>query len=472
MRFLEIVWILSKYTLFYKLGQNRKKNLGQRLKLAFEELGLTFIKIGQVLSMRYDLLPRKDCEALHELLDNVNPIPFEEIVKIVEKEYGKPWREVFAVVYSQPLGSASVSQVHKAELFDGTKVAVKVKRPDVAIKFISDINILKRLARIVSFFSPTLRHFQIKELVIYFENWLKQDIDFILEVRNMEKIGNQYEFGRDNVRPHLGRVFFTKTFNNLCTENIIVMDFIDGIPMNRKEQILSNPNYNAYKRLKTYLNAAIRNWFRDDVDIYSFQADPHLSNILALPNGDVANVDCGLIAELSKKEADICRELIIAVYTKDVDKTLEIATEMTGVSYEEYVSILRPDLEKYLKQSENEGLGFWFMEFIKIMIKHRIKFPLFLTTFGRANLVMDGLVTTYMPEQTTLEIVGQELRRQAIKEMFRNIANADWLKVAFIASKKIQKTPDLIARFIEDPIDFISKIVGAAKGPYGSRNYN
>ena len=112
------------------------------------------------------------------------------------------------------------------------------------------------------------------------------------------------------------------------------------------------------------------------------------------------------------------------------------------------------------------------VEFIKIMIKHRIKFPLFLTTFGRANLVMDGLVTTYMPEQTTLEIVGQELRRQAIKEMFRNIANADWLKVAFIASKKIQKTPDLIARFIEDPIDFISKIVGAAKGPYGSRNYN
>lgn len=463
MRFLQICQILLKYTVFYKFTKYRKEIFGKRLRLAFGELGLTFIKIGQILSMRYDLLSYEDCKELQQLLDNVNPIPFEGIVKIVETEYGKPWHEVFAMLYSEPLGSASVSQVHKAELFDGTKVAVKVKRPGVDDKFLADIKILKRLALFASFLSSTLRRIQIKELVGYFESWLKQDLDFVLEAKSIKEIKEQYNFGATNFRHDLGKGIFIAPFENLCTSNVIVMDFIDGIPMSRKEEILANPDYDIEKSIKTYVSAALRNWFRNDISTHLFQADPHLSNILALPNGDAANIDCGLICRLSKKEIQLSKDLIIAVYLQDTERVIKIATDMTGVSYKKYAPIIRPDIEDYLQRTREEGFGFWFLEFAKLMVKNKIKFPLYLTTFGRTNLVLDGLVNTYMPEKTTLDILGEELRREAIKETFKNIADIDWLRVVYSVSEKAKQTPELISKLMDNPLGLISEIAKAAK---------
>ncbi|MFA6098061.1 MAG: AarF/UbiB family protein [Patescibacteria group bacterium] len=466
MRIIQICWILSKYTVFYGFTSARRQNFGRRLKIAFEELGLTFIKIGQILSMRYDLLSRKDCESLQELLDRVKPIEFNNIVEIIKKEYGRPWREVFRVLEAVPLGSASVSQVHKAVLPDGSVVAVKVKRPGVDDKFLEDIKILKILSRVAALFSPTLRHVQITELVGQFESWIRQDLNFVLEAKNMRRIREQYDFGAVNFRSDLGKGVFMAPHENLCTENVVVMDFVDGIPMSRKDEILANPDYDIEKSLKTYINAAMRNWFRDDIPTYLFQGDPHLSNVMALPHGDVANIDCGLVSELSRKEIEMCKSLIIAVYLRDIERTVRIATQMTGVSYGKYAATLKPDLEIYLEQSQNEGLGFWFMEFTKIMIKHRIKFPLFLTTFGRTNLVLDGLARTYLPEQTTLDIVGVELKRQAIKETIKNITNGDWLRLAYALSREAGRTPEMIVSFLENPLAALSRIAAAVKTPF------
>lgn len=464
MRLLQICRVLSKYLIFYKLTSHRHKIFGERLKLAFSELGLTFVKIGQILSMRYDLLSREDCEALQQLLDNVNPIPFEYIVKIVEVEYGKPLNQIFQTFEPIPLGSASVSQVHKAVTLDGQIVAVKIKRPDVDEKFLSDIKIIKRLAAWAQLLSPTLRDVQLTDLIKYFEAWIKQDLDFVLEVKNMKRIKEQYGFGDNkNFRTDLGKGLFIAPWENLCTKNIVVMDFINGIPMNRKQEILSNPDYDIEKSLKTYMNAAMRNWFRDDVDSYLFQADPHLSNILALPHGDAANIDCGLISDLKKSEAQICQKLIVAVYLQDLEKTIQIATQMTGVDYHKYKNVLHDDLKVYLEQTKQQGFGFWFMEFAKIMIKHKIKFPLFLTTFGRTNLILDGLMATYIPEQTTLDIVGEELKRQAIKQMLRDLKDINWMKLAYTITEKIRLGPDLIADFLDNPLELISKVAAAAK---------
>lgn len=466
-RALQICRVGAEYFVFYKFTRHRKDGLGKRLKLACEALGLAFVKIGQILSMRYDLLSREDCTELQKLLDNVNPIPVGTILQIIETEYGKPWNSVFSSLEEIPLGSASVSQVHKAKFPDGTTVAVKVKRPEADLRFVSDVKILKMLARLGSLFSPTLRHVQAGELADYFEKWIQQDLDFGLEVRNMKRIKEQYKFGEGNFRPDLGRSIFIAPLENFCTEKVIVMDFVDGIPMSRKEEILANPEYDIEKSIKTYINAAIRNWFRDDIQTYIFQADPHLSNVLALPQGDAANIDCGLISELSPKEVKQCKDLVIAVYLKDIEKTIRVATEMTRVDYAVYGPILRPDLEVYLRKTEDEGLGFWFLEFAKIMVRHKIKFPLFLTTFGRTNVILDGLASTYLPEQSTVDIVGGELKRQAVKEMFRNIADADWLKVAYGLSEKVKQSPQLliglIDRYFENPLQAVRDISEAMR---------
>jgi len=463
MRFLKICRVFAKYNVFYKLTSHRNDILGKRLRLAFEELGLTFIKIGQILSMRYDLLPRKDCEELQQLLDNVNPLSLPVIYQIIEKEYGRPHSLVFKKFYELPLGSASVSQVHKAELFDGRLVAVKIKRPNVDYAFNKDIKIMMSVAKTVGAFVPVLRRVQVTKLVKYFESWIQQDLNFPLEAINMQKIADQYSFGQNKFRSDLGKGLFIRPHLELCTTNIIVMDFIDGIPMSRKEEILANPAYNIEKSIKTYVSAAMRNWFRDDISHYLFQADPHLSNILALPGGDAANIDCGLISELSKKEGEQCRNLIIAVYLQDLKKVLRIATAMCGVNYEKYAPIIQPDIEVYLSKTKSEGFGFWFLDFARIMVKNKIKFPLYLTTFGRTNVILDGLINTYFPEKTTLDIVGEELKRQAVWETWQNIKQADWLQLAYAVSEKIKQGPAIITEIINDPLGVISDIARVIK---------
>ena len=465
MRSLKICSVLSKYLVFYKLTSHRKKNFGERLKLACQELGVTFIKIGQILSMRYDLLSEESCQSLQKLLDRVNPIALDDIFLILEEEYGKPHDNIFRKFYEQPLGSASVSQVHKAELFDGTVVAVKIKRPFVDQYFLQDIRIMKKLARVTSILSRTLKTIQITELVKFFESWILQDLDFELEAHNMQRIKKQYSFGDERgFRSDLGKGIFIAPINSLCTKNIIVMDFVDGTPMSRKREILANPKYDIEKSIKTYINAAIRNWFRDDISTYLFQADPHLSNILALPHGDAANIDCGLVSELNRKEAEMCRNLIIAVYMKDIKRTVKIATEMAEIDHMKYKSIIQPDLEAYLEKTDGQGFGFWFLEFAKILVKHNIQFPLYLTTFGRTNVILDGLTKTYMPDQTTLDIVGEELRRQAIKYTVKSIIEVDWLKIGYSLTEKVKQTPEIVDTFLQNPLQFISKLSRAFQG--------
>ena len=463
MRFFRILWILSKFTIFHKLTAYRRDSFGQRLKLAFEELGVTFIKIGQILSMRYDLLSDEDCQALQQLLDNVRPIPYPQILEMVEKEYGKPLSEIFKKFDEMPLGSASVSQVHKAELFDGSIVAVKIKRPDVAGTFAADIRVLKSLAWIAERFSSYLRLVGIVELVGYFEGWIKQDLDFAGEVRNINTIRQQYQFAETVYRADLGKQVYPEPKQGLCTAKIIVMDYINGIPMSRKEQILADKNYDIEKTIKTYATGNLRNWFGQDKPYYSFQADPHLSNILALPDGDVASIDYGLISSLNRAQALESRELAIAIYLKDVPKIIKIVATMTGGNYKKYLSALRPDIEDYLQRTDKEGFGFWFLDLAKVLVKHRIKFPRYLITFGRASIVLDGLIKTYLPEKTTLEIVGDELRRQALRETINNIAETDWVRLSYVLSKKIKQSPKIIEDFIDNPLGIISEISRAVK---------
>jgi ubiquinone biosynthesis protein len=464
MRSLQIVWILSKYLILYKLTRYRKEIFGQRLKLAFEDLGITFIKIGQILSMRYDLLSEKDCQALQGLLDNVNPIPYETIVAILEREYSKPLGQIFRDFEEKPLGSASVSQVHKAKLFDGSMVAVKVKRPQVDNKFFYDIRILRRLARTAELCSRTLRHVQIREMMDYFEAWIKQDLDFVHEVYNMQRYKEEYGFAESKFRSDLGRQIIPRAFENFCTQNIIVMDYIEGIPLNRARQMVDDSKYDIQNSVKLAVNVPIRYWFGREQAVYIYQADPHLSNILALPNGDVANIDFGLIAEISLEEAGLCRDLVLAVYLKDIDKVLHLVANVSHVKPAKLTPDVRADFEDYLIKAQKSGFGYWFMEFAKIMVKHRLKFPLFMTTFGRGYVMTDGMINTYLPGQTTLDIVGVELRRLAFQQATKNILNADWTKLAYVVSEQIRKTPDIVTEFFDDPLTVIAKVARATKG--------
>src|SRR5262249_12528889 len=154
-----------------------------------------------------------------------------------------------------------------------------------------------------------------------------------------------------------------------------------------------------------------------------------------------------------------CKELIVAVYMKDLNSLIRIAADMTGGSYEKYNAALRADYAEYIRLSQNESLGYWFMSFANILVKHDIKFPLYLTTFGRTILVLEGLVKTYLPELTTLELFGEEIKRAVLRSLFKDVLEADWVQLAYALSRRVSKFPEDVSEFLYNPLRFVYSFV-------------
>jgi ubiquinone biosynthesis protein len=456
-RSIKILSVASRYLIFYKFTRWRDKDFGWRLRLALEELGLTFIKIGQILAMRYDILSPDDCRELQKLLDNVNPLPWETIERILTESYGRPIPEIFSDIDQAPLASASVSQVHRGRLASGEEVAIKVKRPAVDAMVKKDIGLMRRFARLGQYFSTTLRKIGIVRLVDYFESSLLNDIDFSQEVSNMEAVYHQYEFCREKrVRADLGYGIFPRPYREWCRAEVIVMDFIDGVNLNQTDKIKDNPDYDIPKSLKTYVSAAFRNMFR--AEDYVFQSDPHLSNIMVLPDGNTSSVDYGLIERFNKEQTVAIRRCLIAIYIKDVIGAIRSLLEMSGLDYDTWEPVIRADMEAYLRRTDKEGIGFWFMEIARIFVRHGMLFPEFLFAFSRCNLVLDGVIKTFLHNQTTLDIVGEELKRAAIRQALEDLKNKDWVPLLYTLSKSLHEAPDLIASALNDPAAALLKI--------------
>ncbi len=461
-RTFEITSVLLKYLVFYNFNQHKNKIFGKRLRESFENLGLTFIKIGQVLSMRIDIFSQKNCKELQKLLDNVNPLDYEIIREIIVKDFRKTPEKLFRKFNKNPIASASISQVHKGILKDGTVVAIKIKRPEVDEKIKKDIRISKIIFFIAKIFSSTLRCIKISELIVHFEKWLENETDFKKEEKNLLKARIQYNFvHQKKFRKDLGKGFFPISYPKFCSENIITMDFAEGVPLTKIDSIKNNPNYDIFKSFKTYLSAGTRNMF--NCEEYLFQADPHLSNILILPNGDFSNIDYGLTEELNKKDTFFVKNIFLAIYTKNSQDLIKFALELSNVEHKQYAYIIEEDVKIFLEKTKNEGIGFWFMGIIKILIKYKIPIPTSISSFARCCVILDGLTQTIFPGKTTVDIMGDELKMAAVKQIIDNIKNIDIFPVIYTFANKIKEIPEFIDDIVNNPLETLKEIKNLIK---------
>lgn len=464
MRLIFVSYMALVHFVLYPLNSLHKDSFGTRLRKMCEKLGITYIKIGQALSMRYDLLSEEDCEELQKLLDKTNPLPYEVIRDILDREFRGPYTKHFKEFDKKPLGSASVSQVHKAVLHDGRVVAVKVKRPYVVKHVKDDMRIIKSLTILAMTFSPTLRKLRALESVRFFEKWILQDIDFILEAQNIRAIKEQNEEFKDDIAIVSPDVIF-----ELCTKDIIVMDFVDGIPLTRKKELLSHSQYDPKKSVKRYVKTAMKTWFHTDSEreSYLFQADPHLSNILALPHGGVANIDCGLVCSLTKKEADVFINMTTCIYLKDTKGIARIVSKWTKESTAVCLQRLQADLDAYFEKIDDEGMGFWFFEITKIFVKHNVRFPSFLIVLGRANTVLEGILLTYFPNYKLVDLLDEELKARAtfyFEERMRN--DVELLRRSNAVLEWFRDDVKDVKTFLTAVSDFSSAFQGKYKEKY------
>jgi ubiquinone biosynthesis protein len=280
-----------------------------RVRLALEELGPSFIKFGQILSLRRDLLPPEVIEELTALTDRVAPLPFEEVRPVIE-EYCGPIPEAFASFEEVPFAAASLAQVHRAVLKGGARVAVKVQRPGIRETIEDDIAIMESLARRIERRYPEFAVYNPAGLVQEFATQIRRELDFVQEGKNAEELARNMADFPDILLP---RIYWGYSGCRLLT-----MQFVDGVRIDDLEGIRALgvfPRDLTELTLKAYLRQIFQDGF--------FHADPHTGNLLVTPQGALAFIDCGMVGILRPERQQVFTQLLLGMVDIDVDAVVD-----------------------------------------------------------------------------------------------------------------------------------------------------
>ncbi|WP_373741559.1 ABC1 kinase family protein [Neisseria sp.] len=283
---------------------SRYMSTPRRFRMAFEELGPTFVKLGQVLSTRVDIFSAEWIQEFERLQSNVAPIPFADIRPLIEAHLERPVGEVFKTVRQTPAGSASIAQVHRAELLDGSSVAVKIKRPDIDPVIQADLRILHHLAGLIESEIPETRRYQPVQMVQYFARSLEKETDLSVELRYMQRFHQTFA-GHEFIR-------IPKVYPELSGRHILVQEYIDGTLLKDTEIGTLSPELRtmlAHRITDTLFTMILQQGF--------FHADPHPGNIFIYPDGRISLIDFGLVGHLSATRRREIVNLLNALTRKD-----------------------------------------------------------------------------------------------------------------------------------------------------------
>jgi ubiquinone biosynthesis protein len=290
-----------------------------RLRLAFEELGTTFIKLGQILSTRVDVFPPEWIAEFEKLQNRVPPIPPKDVPRILRNALVADPDTVFASFDPEPIGSASIAQVHKAWLKDGTPVAVKLRRPGVVEKVEADLRILSYLATLIELEFPDSRRYQPSEIVDQFARSLRRELDLAVEARNMERFARDFADDPEVVVP--------KVYWDYTNATINVQSYIDGLPAYALGQLTEHgldPVEFARRGANAVLRMILVNGF--------FHADPHPGNVFFLKDHKIAFIDFGMVGRLSHARRDEIVDMLAALSEHDERAMLDVLIEWTGAT--------------------------------------------------------------------------------------------------------------------------------------------
>ena len=376
---------------------------GERMRLAAEELGPTFVKMGQILSLRPDIIPPDIAAELQKLQDRVAPIPFEEIEEVVRSELEKEADEVFAEVIEEPLAAASIAQVHRATLRNGKSVVLKVQRPGITATIDVDLEILADLAQIIYKHAQGILNQNPVSIVEEFDRSIHRELDFLQEGHNIQRFGRM--FADDPT------VFIPAFYPEVSSPRLLVMDYVEGIKASSLDEIAA-AGLDHVIIAKRGAQLILRQIF----EFGFFHADPHPGNILVIDDNIIAPLDYGMVGYLDETVIAELGDVLTGVVQKDMRRVLR-AFEQLGISSgSNDRHALQTDLGDFINRYHEVPLqqlqiSALLSEVFDIVQKHRLTVPPNLSMMLKALVTVEGLGRTLYPEFDMVSEVRPYLRR-------------------------------------------------------------
>lgn len=287
----------------------------ERLRLALEELGPTFVKLGQLMSTRADWFPDEWSTEFKKLQDKVPPFPFEQVRELIEKELGKPLTEVYASFDITPVASASIAQVHFATMKDGRELAVKVRRPEIEKILDSDISIMYVIANLIVKYVPDWARFRPAEVVREFHKTISQELDFTIEATRADRFRRNF---KDDPEAYFPRVYW-----EYSSKKILTMERISGIPIDEAEALKA-----AGFDLKEIAERGVRVFFRQALGDGFFHADMHPGNVFVGSKGEIIHVDFGIVGQIDDELRTYLARLLYYLMKRDFKAMAKIHRDM------------------------------------------------------------------------------------------------------------------------------------------------
>lgn len=362
----------------------------EKLRRALEELGPTFVKAGQILSSRSGLMPPEFTEELARLQDEVAPLPFETIEAVLEQELQRPWRQVFSEIDRDPIGSASIGQVHRATLLTDEPVVIKVQRPGVAATISTDLHILGRLAALLESQVEETRVWQPQALVKQLKRDLAREIDFTVEAGNLQRFTEQFRQEPDFHVP--------KVWTVLSTPRLLVMEYIQGQKLTPFLDDVSN------RPIRKRLADRLGDLTLKQIFVHGFfHADPHPGNLFILPGPTLCFIDFGRMGFLSREQRENFGRLVMAVADRDEETATRALVDLAESGSGQDSVRLETDMADFIHRNFNVPMAqFSFTrvakELLALTSRHRLFVPPDFVSMLNAFGQMEGTVRSLNPE--------------------------------------------------------------------------
>ena len=370
----------------------RAASTARRFRRMLEDLGPTFVKLGQVLSTRADLLPGEFVSELRLLQDSVTPIPLDAVRAQIQAGLGRSPEEAFASIEQEPLAAASIAQVHRATTLGGESVVVKVQRPGIQAQMASDLQVLRALAKLLEAVVEETGIYSPVGIVEEFDRAIREELDFVHEAVNVHAFQETHR-ERKGIR-------IPRVHDELSSGTVLTLEYFGGMRLLEAQLSAERRGELAH----VVLDTAFRQLFEDGL----FHADPHPGNFLLLPDGDIGLVDFGLVGRLTRQMREQLVILIVAVALKDSESVARLLYRIGAPDARANIAAFRSDIDGVLSKHLPRTLGevnarHLLSDLLDLAVKYRIRVPREYALLSRASISMEGILRQLSPE---LDILG------------------------------------------------------------------